>query len=63
MQKSSDARHDLHEVDIGSGEKSPSQKDTEEMIRQVPVRPALPTMPPATQTPSGIADPSTEPGH
>jgi hypothetical protein len=30
----------LDEADIGSGEKTPAQKETEEMIRQIP---ALPT--------------------
>lgn len=26
----------LHEDDIGSGEKTPAQKETEEMIKQIP---------------------------
>jgi hypothetical protein len=30
----------LDEADIGSGEKTPAQKETEEMIRQIPPLPA-----------------------
>ncbi|WP_313706594.1 hypothetical protein [Massilia sp.] len=30
----------LHEDDIGSGEKTPAQKETEEMIRQIPPLPS-----------------------
>lgn len=29
------------EADIGSGEKTPAQRDTEELIRQVPASPPL----------------------
>ena len=29
----------IHEADIGSGERTPAQKETDEMIRQVPVQP------------------------
>jgi len=29
----------LHEADIGSGEKTPAEKETEEMIRQIPPLP------------------------
>lgn len=32
-------RHLWDEPDIGSGEKSPGQKDTEELIRQIPPLP------------------------
>ncbi len=32
--------NELHEADIGSGEKSPGELDTEEMIRQIPPLPA-----------------------
>jgi hypothetical protein len=28
----------LHEADIGSGERSPAQKETDEMIRDIPPR-------------------------
>ncbi len=42
----------MHEADIGSGEKPLSQQDTEEMIRQVPARPALPTDPPVNPDPA-----------
>ncbi len=34
------ARPMLDEADIGSGEKTPAQKETEEMIRQIPPLPA-----------------------
>jgi hypothetical protein len=37
----------LEEADIGSGEKTPAQKETEEMIRQIP------PLPPAGQHPPG----------
>lgn len=30
----------FHEADIGSGEKSPAELETEEMIRQIPPLPA-----------------------
>ena len=30
----------LHEDDIGSGEKTPAQRETEEMIRQIPPLPS-----------------------
>lgn len=30
----------MDEADIGSGEKTPGQKETEEMIRQIPPLPA-----------------------
>jgi hypothetical protein len=30
----------MNEDDIGSGEKTPAQKETEEMIRQIPPLPA-----------------------
>jgi len=30
----------MHEADIGSGEKTPAQHETEEMIRQIPPLPA-----------------------
>ena len=33
------ARAILDEADIGSGEKTPAQKETEEMIRQIPPLP------------------------
>jgi hypothetical protein len=39
-----------HEADIGSGEKSPGELETEEMIREIP---ALP--------PSGAQEPSDSP--
>jgi hypothetical protein len=29
----------IHEADIGSGERTPAEQETEEMIRQVPVQP------------------------
>ncbi len=35
-------RHRTDEPDIGSGEKSPGQVDTEKMIEQVPKQPARP---------------------
>ena len=28
-----------HEADIGSGERTPAQKETDEMIKQVPMQP------------------------
>jgi hypothetical protein len=34
------ARPLLDEADIGSGEKTPAQKETEELIRQIPPLPA-----------------------
>jgi hypothetical protein len=34
------ARPLLDEADIGSGEKTPAQRETEEMIRQIPPLPA-----------------------
>jgi hypothetical protein len=34
------ARPMLDEADIGSGEKTPAQKETEEMIRQIPPLPS-----------------------
>jgi hypothetical protein len=33
----------LDEADIGSGEKTPAQKETEELIRQIPPLPASET--------------------
>lgn len=30
----------MHEADIGSGEKTPAQEETEEMIRQIPPLPS-----------------------
>ena len=30
----------MHEADIGSGEKTPAQHETEEMIRQIPPLPS-----------------------
>lgn len=33
----------LDEADIGSGEKTPAQKETEELIRQIPPLPASDT--------------------
>jgi hypothetical protein len=42
----------LDEADIGSGEKTPAQKETEELIRQIP--PLPPTAQPAG---SGAATP------
>jgi hypothetical protein len=44
------ARSLLDEADIGSGEKTPGQLDTEEMIR------AIPTLPPAGQAERDNAD-------
>lgn len=37
--------HLINEPDIGSGEKSPGERETEEQIRQIPQR----TPPPATK--------------
>jgi hypothetical protein len=37
----------LDEADIGSGEKTPAQKETEEMIRQIP------PLPPSSQPAGG----------
>lgn len=42
------------EADIGSGEKSPGEAETEEMIRQIPSLPASGKQP--------EAQPSTQPG-
>lgn len=33
-----DAPPNLHEADIGSGERSPGQRETDEMIRDIPPR-------------------------
>lgn len=41
----------LDEADIGSGEKTPAQKETEDMIRQIP------PLPPAGQPAGGDATP------
>lgn len=35
--------HMLNEPDIGSGEKSPGEKETEEQIRQIPQRTSEPS--------------------
>jgi hypothetical protein len=43
----------LDEADIGSGEKTPAQMETEEMIRQIP------PLPPSAQQP---AQPPGQPG-
>ncbi len=41
------------EADIGSGEKSPGEKETEEMIRQIPPLPASGSQPEAPSPESG----------
>ena len=41
----------FHEADIGSGEKSPAELETEEMIREIP-----PLPPSGGQAPSGTQD-------
>ena len=46
----------LDEADIGSGEKTPAQQETEELIRQIPPLPASDT--PATDDQSKPADPA-----
>ncbi len=58
MHKPSVTTHPVHEADIGSGEKPPSQQETEEMIRQVPARPELPNLPPATPGTQKLPDPA-----
>ena len=39
-----------HEADIGSGEKSPGQRETEKLIEEVGDRAKQPSKPPATHT-------------
>jgi hypothetical protein len=39
MNQATTSRRDWDEADIGSGEKSPGQQETEEMIRQIPALP------------------------
>lgn len=66
------AKHDpatsppmTQEADIGSGEKTPAQKETEEMIRQIPALPADQANAPSDQqnTPSDQQNaPSDQPG-
>ena len=43
----------IDEADIGSGEKTPGQKETEELIRQIPPLPAsdIPATPAAPRQP------------
>lgn len=50
MQEPSKVGHEMHEADIGSGEKPLSQRDTEDMIRQVPPGPLPTTQPDANDT-------------
>jgi len=46
-------RHRIDEPDIGSGERSPGQHDTDKMIEQVPgTPPTPPATPPAPDAPS-----------
>ena len=62
----------IDEADIGSGEKTPAQKETEEMIRQIPPLPAdvdakspanaTPPAQPATPSPSTDEAPPDQPG-
>jgi hypothetical protein len=40
------ARHLVEEADIASGEKTPSEHDTDELIRQVPPQPGARGKPP-----------------
>ena len=51
------------EADIGSGEKSPGQHETEEMIRQIPPLPAdgKAATPPSTQASQDIQAPPDQP--
>jgi hypothetical protein len=42
----------LDEADIGSGEKTPAQKETEEMIRQIPPLPASSDKPAGGNSPT-----------
>jgi hypothetical protein len=46
----------LEEADIGSGEKTPAEKETEEMIRQIP------PLPPKEQPGSGGKPPAPQGG-
>lgn len=46
----------LHEADIGSGEKSPGELETEEMIRQIP-----PLPPSGSQAGQGSAESQDKP--
>lgn len=43
----------LHEVDIGSGEKTPAERETDEMIKQIP---PLGSQPPPAPPASGTTD-------
>ncbi|MES2760007.1 MAG: hypothetical protein V4693_21755 [Pseudomonadota bacterium] len=47
----------LDEADIGSGEKTPAQQETEEMIRQIPPLPPTGTAPGDDATPAAPARP------
>lgn len=44
--------HDYDEADIGSGEKTPAERETEEMIRSVPALPADSGRPGSTPAPA-----------
>ena len=59
MQHPSENKHVIHEADIGSGEKTPGQHDTEQMIEKVPRTPASPgtaaPSPPQDEQQSGPA--------
>ncbi|WP_431477378.1 hypothetical protein [Massilia eburnea] len=44
-------RHLIEEADIGSGEKTPGEQDTDEQIRQIPPLPEPPVKP-ASAAPS-----------
>lgn len=57
MQPESDASHDMHEADIGSGEKPLSQQDTEKMIKQVPANLPSPAPAPSPTTSASSASP------
>ena len=43
--ESEKGRHMMNEPDIGSGEKSPGEQETEEQIRQIPQRTPQPAQP------------------
>jgi hypothetical protein len=51
----------LEEADIGSGEKTPAQIETEEMIRQIPPLPPAEPSPATGDAKGGIAPGSPDP--
>lgn len=51
-------RHYIEESDIGSGEKTPGEQDTEEQIRQIPPLPEPGRRPGAKPSSAGASEPA-----